>query len=142
MERINSLSYLEDAERFALACAFSGSRWPPVFDAAIMVHFPAGGNPAGGEGGANPPGEEGGAGGGGAAGSGGAEGAKPGGKTATARQILEDPDTAFARGGAIHRAFQAFRDGEHTAGGTQQKIHTACYNPHPPPGSAGQEYTW
>jgi hypothetical protein len=42
MTRIRSLSYLTEGERYALACAFSGSRWPPLFDAVVMPHFPPG----------------------------------------------------------------------------------------------------
>lgn len=39
--RINGLQYLSEGDRYALACAFSGSRWKPLFDTTIMTpHFP------------------------------------------------------------------------------------------------------
>mmetsp|Transcript_53973 Transcript_53973/g.123008 ORF Transcript_53973/g.123008 Transcript_53973/m.123008 type:complete len:423 (+) Transcript_53973:67-1335(+) len=40
--RIWSLRYLEESERYALACGFSGSRFPALFDEAVMDPcFPA-----------------------------------------------------------------------------------------------------
>ena len=39
MERIWSLPHLNTKQKYALSCGFSGSRWPPLYDHAILCFF-------------------------------------------------------------------------------------------------------
>jgi hypothetical protein len=51
MQRIWSLGYLSERDKYALACGFSGSRWPLLFDEAVMDPcFPLGAGPCSAEG--------------------------------------------------------------------------------------------
>jgi hypothetical protein len=76
--------YLSEAERYALACGFSGSRWAPLYLEAILDPcFP----PVGSTEHAHLSPE----------------------RRAEARLILDDPATALARGGLVHGRFLAYR---------------------------------
>ena len=49
--RIGGLPYLSEGEKYALACGFSGSRWPELYDECVMDPcFPPGAGPASPEG--------------------------------------------------------------------------------------------
>ena len=56
------------------------------------------------------------------------------------KELLHAPARPFRRGGEIHQKLSQWRDGRTT--GTYEKLHTTCYLARPPPGFAGDEYTW
>lgn len=51
------------------------------------------------------------------------------------RLIIEDPDTAFARDGAMHRRYAEYRK-------RGKRLHTTAYSCHPPRGSSGDEFVF
>jgi len=117
IQRIWSLKYLSEGERYALSCAFSGSRFPALFDEAVMDPcFP----PQLKDGESETTTAE-------------QQQQQP---TAEGRLILDNPSGAFARGGSVHMRFLAYRK----RGG---KLHTTAFSPRPvPAGACGDEYTF
>lgn len=54
---------------------------------------------------------------------------------ALGRQILDDPSTAFARDGELHRRFAQYRK-------LGERLHTTAYLCHPPRGASGDEFVY
>lgn len=120
IQRIWSLKYLSGGERYALSCAFSGSRFPALFDETVMDPcFPPQLKDDGGEETTTAEQQQ--------------QQQQP---TAEGRLILDNPSVAFARGGSVHKRFLAYRK----RGG---KLHTTAFSPRPvPAGACGDEYTF
>jgi hypothetical protein len=112
MRRIWALRGLDTKQKYALSCGFSGSRWPPLFEEAILCSFSANDRNAV------------------------AKEDESHELSTEARLLFKDPHAAFRRGGAIHKRFLAYRErgGKlHTTCFSPRPV---------PPGASGKEYTF